>query len=126
MATRPGPAGGLPPSPGMPSRSVGRSLSPAAARAPKTARPISPYTTLRAAERARRDRAREQAGGIVAYAADKTLTTAAYAAGGRLFRASLVSGAVEEISTAGPVVDPRPSPAGGRVAFVVGRHLWLD
>src|SRR6266496_581219 len=44
---------------------------------------------LPAAERARRERARERAGGIVAYGADRDLTVAAFALSGRLFVAAL-------------------------------------
>jgi dipeptidyl-peptidase-4 len=40
-------------------------------------------------ERARRERARERAGGIVAFAADADLTVASFALAGRLFVADL-------------------------------------
>ncbi len=45
-----------------------------------------------AAERARRERARETASGIVTYDADDQLTTAVFALGGRLWRAGLDDG----------------------------------
>jgi len=44
---------------------------------------------LPAAERARRERVREQAGGIVAYATDADLTMAAFAWSGRVYAADL-------------------------------------
>lgn len=77
-----------------------------------------------AEERARRERVREQASGIVAYATDAAARLAAFALGGRLFVANLDGpGGVREVPAAGPVVDPRPDPAGDRVAYVTGRAL---
>ncbi|HZD01076.1 MAG TPA: prolyl oligopeptidase family serine peptidase [Actinomycetes bacterium] len=81
---------------------------------------------LPTAERARRERVRERAGGIVAYAADRHLTLAAFALGGRLFAAGLgQGGSVREVAAAGPVLDPRPDPAGRRVAYVTGGGLHV-
>lgn len=80
---------------------------------------------LPAAERARRERARESAGGIVAYATDSRGTVAAFALGGRLFGATLVSGTAREIVVDGPVFDPRPDPTGQRIAYVSGRSLRI-
>jgi dipeptidyl-peptidase-4 len=76
-------------------------------------------------ERARRERAREQAGGVVTYACDDQVTLAAFALGGALFVADLVHGDVRSLDVAGPVFDPRPDPAGRRVAYVSGRTLRL-
>ena len=71
-----------------------------------------------AAELARRERARERAGGIVAFGADRDLTVAAFALAGRLFVADLACPpAVREVA-AGGVVDPRVDPTGRRVAWV--------
>ena len=70
------------------------------------------------AERARRERARETAGGIVAYAGDRDLRIAAFALAGRLFWADLLTGEVRELPVAGSVFDPRPDPTGRRVAYV--------
>jgi dipeptidyl-peptidase-4 len=78
---------------------------------------------LPAAERARRERAREQAGGIVAYAADLGARVAAFALAGRLLVADLVRSEVRELAVRGPVFDPRPDPTGRRVAFVSERAL---
>jgi dipeptidyl-peptidase-4 len=81
---------------------------------------------LPAAERARRERARERAGGIVAYATDRDLTVAAFALGGRLFAADLrPGGSVRELAVAGPVLDPRPDPGGRRVAYAAGGGLHV-
>ncbi len=77
-------------------------------------------------ERARRERARERAGGIVAYAADRELRTAAFGLSGRLFVADLTgAGVVREVLVGGPVLDPRPDPAGRRVAYVRDGALYV-
>jgi dipeptidyl-peptidase-4 len=75
-------------------------------------------------ERARRERAREGAGGIVAYDADPGLTRAAFALGGRLFTTGLGPDAsVRELPVPAGVFDPRLAPGGGAVGYVHGRSL---
>ncbi len=74
-------------------------------------------------EQARRERSREGAGGIVAYATDEQVTVAAFALAGRLFGAALISGVSREIPVTGPVFDPRPDPSGQRIAYVHGAAL---
>ncbi len=76
-------------------------------------------------ERLRRERAREAAGGITAFATDDAVTVAAFAIAGRLFVAGLISAAARELTVAGPVFDPRPDPRAQRVAYVTGRLLCL-
>jgi dipeptidyl-peptidase-4 len=87
---------------------------------------------LPAAERARRERSRERAGGIVAYATDERLGVAAFALGGRLFVADLEAAArnggddetaVRELSPPGAALDPRPDPTGRRIAYVADGEL---
>jgi dipeptidyl-peptidase-4 len=98
-----------------------------------------------AEERARRERARERAGGIVAFAADQDLTLASFALAGRLFVADLrepemggarlqgpgVEGAsagatgVRELPAGDGVLDPRVDPTGRRVAWVADRALHV-
>ena len=80
---------------------------------------------LPAEERARRERAREGAGGVVGYATDAKVTVAAFALSGRLFAAGLISGHAREISVEGPVFDPRPDPLGRRIAYVSGPGLRI-
>ena len=75
------------------------------------------------AERARRERARESAGGVVSYATDAAGLVAVFALGGRLFVAGLLSATARELDVEGPVVDPRPDPTARRVAYVSGRTL---
>ncbi len=76
-------------------------------------------------ERARRERVREGAGGIVAYATDEAVTVAAFALNGRLFVAGLLTGRARELDVTGPVFDPRPDPPAQRVAYVSGRTLRI-
>ena len=79
-------------------------------------------------ERAMRERRREAGGGIVAYATDEASRIAVFTLGGRLFRIGLVPGddpTPDELPVAGPVLDPRPSPTGDRVAYVTGGALHL-
>ncbi len=76
-------------------------------------------------ERARRERARESAGGVTAFATDEAGSVAAFALGGRLFVAGLISAAARELVVDGPVFDPRPDPPAQRVAYVSGRSLRI-
>jgi dipeptidyl-peptidase-4 len=78
---------------------------------------------LPTAERARRERAREGASGIVSYGADPGLRVAAFALAGRLFEADLVTGAVRSLPAASGVFDPRPDPTAERIAYVAERGL---
>src|SRR6202043_2022466 len=70
--------------------------------------------------KARRERAREQAAGIVAFACDSALTMAAFALAGQVFVAGLAGGgtAPRVIPARPGAFDPRPDPAGRRVAYV--------
>jgi dipeptidyl-peptidase-4 len=80
---------------------------------------------LPAEERLRRERMREGAGGITAYATDERSTVTAFALAGRLFVAGLLSGQARELAVDGPVFDPRPDPLATRVAYVSGRRLRI-
>jgi dipeptidyl-peptidase-4 len=75
------------------------------------------------AELARRERAREVGGGIVAYDPDATLSRAAFALSGRVFVADLVAGGAVELPSTGDAFDPRLDPTGRRVAYVSGATL---
>ncbi|HWM02951.1 MAG TPA: prolyl oligopeptidase family serine peptidase [Actinophytocola sp.] len=74
-------------------------------------------------ERARRERSREQGGGVVGNATDATVRIAAFALSGKLFVADAVTGEVRELATAQGVVDPRPDPTGRHIAYVSGDSL---
>jgi dipeptidyl-peptidase-4 len=71
-------------------------------------------------ERARRERAREQAGGIVAYATDDDVRLAAFAWSGQVYAVDLTrpDASPYPVPTKAPVLDPRPDPTGHRVAYV--------
>ncbi len=75
------------------------------------------------AERARRERARESGGGIVAFAGDPGLTKIAFTLDGRVFLADVAGGTVDSLPSEPGVFDPRPSPDGQRVAYVCGSGL---
>ena len=80
-------------------------------------------------ERARRERAREGAGGIVSYSCDAETRRAVYVLGGALWCVDLVSGETIDITPSDVTVfDPRLSPCGRRVSYVVGNdlHVRLD
>jgi dipeptidyl-peptidase-4 len=76
-------------------------------------------------ERVRRERVREFAEGVVAYASDPGARLASFALGGRLFVSDLTAGGVREFAAAGAVNDPRVDPTGRRVAYVADRALHV-
>ncbi|MEV0596691.1 S9 family peptidase [Nonomuraea cavernae] len=76
-------------------------------------------------ERVRRERARERATGVVAYATDAEMRTAFFAVDGRLWAVDTAGGDPRPVPTAGPVIDPRPDPTGSRVAYVTGGALHV-
>jgi dipeptidyl-peptidase-4 len=80
-------------------------------------------------ERARRERVREQAAGIVAYSTDRDVTVAAFALSGRVYTVPLTGDGAggggpardaqaREVATRTPALDPRLDPAGRRLAYV--------
>jgi dipeptidyl-peptidase 4 len=76
-----------------------------------------------AEEKARRERTRERAGGVVAYSTDRDVTVAALSVNGKLFVCDLRGGDSRELPTLAPVFDPRIDPTGQRVAYVADRAL---
>jgi dipeptidyl-peptidase-4 len=75
------------------------------------------------AERARRERARETASGVVAYAADAAGRVVSFAVSGEVWVLDLDDGAPRHLDVASPAFDPRPDPTGKLVAYVHGRRL---
>jgi dipeptidyl-peptidase-4 len=71
-------------------------------------------------ERARRERVRETAAGVVAYATDRAATLAVFALSGQVYAAPLGDSAAapRRIPTLTPALDPRPNPDGTAVAYV--------
>lgn len=80
---------------------------------------------LPAAERARRERLREQAEGITSYDCDGPLGLATFTLGGHVFVADLVASTVQPISGLPGAFDPRLSPDGTSVAFIVNGRLQI-
>ena len=75
------------------------------------------------AERARRERARESGGGIVAYAGNPDLSKITFTLDGRVFLADVADGTIHLLPSESGAFDPRPSPDGKRVAYVSGTGL---
>lgn len=80
---------------------------------------------LSAAERARRERARESASGIVRYSTDATCTTAVMELGGAIVVTDLSSGDSRLIPCADGLFDARIDPSGRWCAYVADRSLRL-
>ncbi len=85
---------------------------------------------LPAEERARRERVRETAAGIVAYATDRAATLAVFALSGQVYAVSLGTGPLggsapppRLVPAKAPALDPRPDPTGTKVAYVHGGAL---
>jgi dipeptidyl-peptidase 4 len=75
---------------------------------------------LPAEERARRERVRETAAGIVSFATDTAHTLAVFPLSGQVYAAPLgdPSGEPRLVPTRTPALDPRPDPDGRKVAYV--------
>jgi dipeptidyl-peptidase-4 len=71
-------------------------------------------------ERARRERVRETAAGVVSYATDDDATLAVFALSGQVYAVPLGSSAAAArlIPAKVPALDPRPDPTGTKVAYV--------
>lgn len=78
---------------------------------------------LSAVERARRERSRESAAGIVGYHADTTGRWLCFTLSGRLWATHLGARSTRELPAAGPVIDPRLDPTGRRIAYAADRAL---
>jgi dipeptidyl-peptidase 4 len=79
-------------------------------------------------ERARRERSREKAGGVVAYATDAGFTMAAFAIAGEVYTTELAADGrgPRTIGAHAPAIDPRPDPAGRRIAYVSRGTLRIN
>lgn len=73
---------------------------------------------LPAAERARRERARESGAGVVDFTVDDTARWAVFALSGQAWGVHLGARAVRTVPTAPGVIDPRVDPTGRSVAYV--------
>jgi dipeptidyl-peptidase-4 len=79
-------------------------------------------------ERARRERSREEAGGVVAFATDADFTMAAFAIAGEVYVTQLAADGrgPRTIGAQSPAIDPRPDPGGQRVAYVSRGALRIN
>jgi dipeptidyl-peptidase-4 len=64
-------------------------------------------------------------GPIASFAVDSDARSAAFARGGRLFRADLINGSVRPIETDKRVEDPRPDPTGTHIGYVSAGSLHV-
>ncbi len=77
-------------------------------------------------EKARRERTREQAGGIVSFATDEAFAAAVFSLAGRVYLAGLdAGGEIRELAVRTPAVDPRLSPSGEHVAYACAGALRI-
>ncbi len=80
--------------------------------------------TVDPAEKARRERSRERASGIVGFATDGGFRIAAFGLAGKVYVADLpAGGGVRELAALTPAADPRPDPSGTLVAYVCAGAL---
>ena len=92
--------------------------------------PADAAITDSAAERARRERAREGASGIVGYSVNAEMTRAVFGVSGRLFLADLLAGNTTEVRVTAShptaaIFDPQISPDGKLVAYARATTLCL-
>jgi dipeptidyl-peptidase-4 len=81
---------------------------------------------LTEAERARRERMRERAKGVTAYACDRDVTRAVFVDAGHLQMIDLQDGRLVMVPTDGVPDDPRLSPDGSHVAYVLDGALFVQ
>jgi dipeptidyl-peptidase-4 len=116
----------LPADPGQSAASTAGGSGGSSPRASSEARLVVDPTSIGAGadepeeERARRERSRESASGVVAFATDAAFTMAAFAVAGQVYTTGLTpDGPGPKAAKAlTPAIDPRPDPSGQRVAYV--------
>jgi|GEM_PF-6455859 len=81
--------------------------------------------TLTEAEKARRERMREQASGVVSYATSDGGDRVVFALGARLHRVVVATGESDELETDGGAFDPQAEPGSDRVAYASGAMLRI-
>ena len=77
------------------------------------------------AERARRERLRESAGGITSYSVNADGSLVAFSLAGELVLCDTSAGTVSVVDGSTGAFDPRISPDGASVAFVLGQNLHV-
>ncbi len=78
---------------------------------------------LSAEEKARRERARESAGGIVRYAVAQELPLATFVLAGSIYLVNISSGELRSVDSAEPAFDARLCPSGTAIAYVSNNQL---
>ena len=78
---------------------------------------------LTAAEKARRERAREAGGGIVTYTTHSEHGIVVFALNGSLYQTTIETGETTEVDTLGGAFDPRISPDGKLIAYYASAQL---
>ncbi len=86
---------------------------------------LAESTEMTAAERARRERAREAGGGIVTYTTHSSHGIIVFALGQRLFRTDYATGETTELNATAGAFDPRIAPDGMRVAYHANGALYV-
>jgi dipeptidyl-peptidase-4 len=81
--------------------------------------------SLPAEERARRERVRETAAGVVSYSASDDGSRLVFSLAGRLHVADVEAGTWSEVAGSASAYDPRLDPTGRRVAYVSGQAMYL-
>jgi dipeptidyl-peptidase 4 len=81
--------------------------------------------SLPAEERARRERVRETAAGVVSFSASEDGRRLVFSLGGRLHVADVDAGTWTEVAGSASAYDPRLDPTGRRVAYVSGRAMYM-
>ena len=77
------------------------------------------------AEKARRERMREQTSGITSYSADKSGKSLAFTLSGELFAGELESQEFHALGVTGAVIDARVSPDGSHIAWSDGKNVQI-
>jgi len=80
---------------------------------------------LPAEEKARRERAREVAGGIVTYCTDADCSRAVVTMAGQAFLVDVKQARTSPLDLPSPILDPRLDRSGRRIAFVHDNALWV-
>lgn len=77
------------------------------------------------AEKARRERLREQTAGITAYSTDESGYLIAFALSGQLFVTNLSDNTTTELKVSGPIITPCVDPTGARIAWSTSANVHI-
>lgn len=77
------------------------------------------------AEKARRERLREQTAGITSYSTDESGMIIAFALSGQLFVTDLTANTTTELKVSGPIITPAVDPTGQHVAWSTSANVHV-